>query len=40
MFDYAGYIFWAYFSVLIPMGLTVFLLFYRGMQIKKDIKNS
>ena len=40
MFDYASYIFWAYFLVLMPMILTVFLLFYKGNEIKKNIRKS
>ncbi len=40
MFDYASYIFWAYFLVLLPMILTVIFLFHTGRQIKKDIAKS
>lgn len=39
MFDYAPYIFWAYFLVLVPMVLVVFILMYKGRQIKKQISN-
>jgi len=40
MFDYAGYIFWAYFLVIVPMIATTLILFYTGNQIKKNIRNS
>ncbi len=40
MFDYASYIFWAYFIVLAPMILAVSILFYTGNQIKKNIRKS
>ena len=40
MFDYAGYIFWAYFLVLVPMIIVVAVLVYNGMQIKKNITKS
>ncbi len=40
MFDYASYIFWAYFLVLVPMIATALILFYIGNQIKKNIRNS
>ena len=37
MFDYAGYIFWAYFLVLVPMVIVVAMLIYNGRKIKKSI---
>ena len=37
MFDYGPYIFWAYFLVLVPMVLVVFILTYKGKQIRKNI---
>jgi len=37
MFDYAAYIFWAYFVVVVPMALAVPILIYKGRQIKKSI---
>ncbi len=40
MFDYAGYIFWAYFLVLVPMIIVVAVLVYNGRQIKKSITKS
>jgi len=40
MFDYAGYIFWAYFLVLVPMVLTIYLLFYTGNKIRENIDKS
>ena len=40
MFDYASYIFWAYFLVLIPMILVVIILNYEGKKIKKYIAKS
>jgi len=40
MFDYASYIFWAYFLVIVPMIITTIILFYTGNQIKKNIRNS
>jgi len=40
MFDYASYIFWAYFLVLAPMIATTLILFYTGNQIKKNIRKS
>ena len=40
MFDYAGYIFWAYFLVLVPMIIVVAVLVYNGKQIKKSITKS
>ena len=40
MFDYAGYIFWAYFLVIVPMIIVVAVLVYNGRQIKKNITKS
>ena len=37
MFDYAGYIFWAYFLVLVPMAIVVAMLIYNGRKIKTSI---
>ena len=37
MFDYAVYIFWAYFLVLVPMALVVLILLIKGKEIKKNI---
>jgi|TARA_B100000085_G_scaffold204571_1_gene188142 heme exporter protein D len=37
MFDYAAYIFWAYFLVLVPMAIVVLILLFKGKEIKKNI---
>ncbi len=37
MFDYAPYIFWAYFLVIVPMVLVVLILIYKGREIRKQI---
>ena len=37
MFDYAPYIFWAYFLVIVPMVLVVLILIYKGREIRKEI---
>ena len=37
MFDYAPYIFWAYFLVIAPMVLVVLILIYKGREIRKKI---
>ena len=37
MFDYAPYIFWAYFLVIVPMVLVVLILIYKGRKIRKKI---
>ena len=37
MFDYAPYIFWAYFLVVVPMVLVVLILIYKGREIRKKI---
>ncbi len=37
MFDYAPYIFWAYFLVIVPMVLVVLILIYKGREIRRQI---
>ena len=37
MFDYAPYIFWAYFLVIVPMVLVVLILIYKGREIRKKL---
>ena len=37
MFDYAPYIFWAYFLVVVPMVLVVLILIYKGREIRRQI---
>ena len=39
MFDYAPYIFWAYFLVVVPMVLVVLILIYKGREIRKQISD-
>ncbi len=38
MFDYAEYIFWAYFLVIVPMLITVVILHHKGKQIRDIIR--
>jgi heme exporter protein D len=38
MFDYAEYIFWSYFLVLVPMLIVVIILHQKGKEIRNIIR--